>query len=142
MWTARKGRTMRLPKIEEIVTTEWARELCAHFGYAHLVERIDNTPDQFLPWKFDGASMTPDVLVAKIAGIPNLTEIALEHDLKYAYGDPGNEKAERGKADREFRADLLADGAGPVIAKAMYQAVRRGGNPPVRTSFSWGFARK
>ena len=132
---------MRLPRIGETITTERARELCAHFGCTYLLERIDSAPDTFKDWEFDGASMIPDALVSKLAGIPNLTEIALKHDLKYGYGEPGNQK-EREKADQEFKADLLADGADRIVAEVMYQAVRTFGNPPISTSFSWGFARR
>src|SRR5262245_66296451 len=123
---------MKLPIIGETVTTEWARELCEHFGYAHLVKRIDATPQNFKSWKFDGASMTPDALVSKLAGVPHLTEIALRHDLKYAYGEPGND-TERLHADNEFKAELVADGCNPAIADLMFHAVRLGGNPPIPT---------
>jgi len=133
---------MKLPAIKDVITTERARALCVHYGYTSLVERIDAAPHgTFIEWKFDGASMTPDKLLSTLAGIPNLTEIALRHDLKYAYGELGNER-ERLKADDEFKADLLADGASPFVADVMYGAVRQFGNPPFRTSFSWGFARR
>jgi hypothetical protein len=132
---------MNLPKIEDVITTARARELCVHYGYAYLVERIDAAPaGTFKEWRFDGASMTPDKLVSSLAGIPNLTEIALKHDLKYAYGELGND-AERLKADDEFKADLLVDGASRWVADIMYGAVRAGGHEAWKTSFSWGFAR-
>jgi hypothetical protein len=132
---------MDLPKIGEIVTTERARGLCAQFTFGHLVTRIQATPQAFKEWKFDGASMIPDGLVAKLASVPNLTAIALRHDLKYAYGEPGNDQ-ERQDADREFMRELIADGATEEIAEIMYRAVRLFGDPPFKTSFSWGFARK
>ena len=132
---------MNLPKIGDVITTDRARALCVHYGYAYLVERIDAAPaGTFKEWKFDGASMVPDELVSKLAGIPNLIEIALKHDLKYAYGELGND-AERLKADDEFKADLLADGASRLVADLMHQAVRKGGHERWKTSFSWGFAR-
>jgi hypothetical protein len=132
---------MELPRIGQRVTTADARALCRHFGYEFLVARIERTPEAFKDWTFDGASMVPDRLVSALAGIPNLTRIALQHDLKYAYGEPGN-KQERQKADEEFRRDLMADGASEPVAEIMFQAVRLFGDPPIRTSFSWGFARK
>ncbi len=85
--------------------------------------------------------MTPDDLVAELAHIPHLVEVALKHDLKCAYGEPGNTE-ERERADREFKADLLADGAVPAVAVAMYLAVRLFGDTPIKTSFCWAFARK
>ena len=71
-----------------------------------------------------------------------LLPVQLEHDLKYAYGEPGNTE-ERERADEEFRSDLLADGAAPEVAEVMHQAVRLFGDPPApfRTSYSWAFAR-
>lgn len=132
---------MELPRVGEFIDTERARELCAFFGLHYLVERIDkSTHDAFKTWKFDGASMVPDDLFARIAQIPSLVVIALKHDLKYAYGEPGNQR-EKERADREFKADLLADGAASVTAEVMYQAVRAFGNMP-RASFAWGFARR
>jgi hypothetical protein len=132
---------MDLPRIGEIVTTARAKALCAHFGYDVLVGRIEAAPQAFKDWKFDGASMIPDGLVAKLASIPNLTPIALRHDLKYAYGEPDN-KPERLRADQEFKAELVDDGAADEVAEIMYQAVRLFGDPPIKTSFSWGFARR
>jgi hypothetical protein len=132
---------MDLPKIGEIVTTGRAKGLCAHFGFGQLVARIEATPQAFTEWKFDGASMIPDGLVSELTNIPDLTQIALRHDLKYAYGEPGNER-EREQADQEFRRELVADGATAEVAEVMFQAVRLFGDPPIKTKFSWGFARK
>lgn len=134
---------MALPTIGEIITPERARGLCQDFGaqFTYLVERLDAQPHLFTDWVFDGASMLPDALVARIFDIPHLTTIALKHDLKYAYGDPGNE-TERLRADTEFRQDLIADSVSPLIAEAMFQAVRLGGDGPIKTSFTWGFALK
>jgi len=133
---------MNVPAIGETITTERARALCVERGviFDYIVKRIDARPDDFKSWIFDGASLVPDHLAAKILHIPNLTAIALEHDLKYAYGELGNEE-ERLRADREFRVDLLADGTDPIVAESMYTAVRIGGDQKFRTSFSWGFAR-
>jgi len=78
---------------------------------------------------------------SKVVGIPNLTEIALKHDLKYAYGAPGN-KEEKLQADKEFELELLKDGASPEIAELMFKAVDIFGDGLMKTSFSWGFARK
>ncbi|WP_027147601.1 hypothetical protein [Methylobacter tundripaludum] len=85
--------------------------------------------------------MIPDGLFSKVVGIPNLTEIALKHDLKYAYGAPGN-KEEKLQADKEFELELLKDGASPEIAELMFKAVDIFGDGLMKTSFSWGFARK
>ena len=133
---------MQLPSIGDKVTVARGLDLCRHFGYFHLADRIDRDPEAFKEFEFDGASMIPDRFVSQVARIAHLTEIALKHDLKYAYGEPGNTE-ERERADEEFRRDLLADGAAPEVAEVMYQAVRLFGDPPApfRTSYSWAFAR-
>lgn len=130
-----------IPKINDKITTDIAIELCRHYGFEYLVSRIEGNKDHFKNWVFDGASMVPDELLSKLAKIPNLTEIALKHDLKYAYGLPGD-KEEKLKADQQFKADLLKDGASDEIAGLMFQAVDIFGDGLVKTSFSWGFARK
>ncbi len=132
---------MMPPKIGEEITTERALGLCRHYRFDHLVKRIEEQPDSFKSWKFDGASMIPDKIFSKLFEIPNLTEIALRHDLKYAYGEPGNKK-EKLKADLEFELEVLDDGASYAIAKLMFSAVDVFGEGFVRTSFSWGFARR
>ncbi len=129
-----------LPKIGEIVTTERALELCAYYGFNHLAERIEDNPDLFKEWKFDGCSMTPDAVLSEIIKVPSLTEICLRHDLGYAYGDPGNEK-ERKQVDRKFQNELLSAGASEFAAKTMFEAVRIGGEEELCLPFSWSFAR-
>ena len=135
-----KGFIAELPKIDEIVTTERALELCEHYGFSHLVQRIEDNPDLFKEWKFDGCSMTPDAVLSELIKVPSLTEICLQHDLGYAYGDPGNQ-AERLTVDRKFQIDLLGGGASGFAAKAMFDAVRLGGKEELCLPFSWGFAR-
>lgn len=115
-----------LPKIGEIVTTERASGLCVQYGFNHLVQRIEDNPDLFKEWKFDGCSMTPDAVVSELIKVPSLKEICLRHDLGYAYGDPGN-KEERLIVDRKFQIDLLDGGASEFAAKTMFNAVRLGG---------------
>ena len=130
-----------LPAVGNTISLDRARALCQHYGLAHLVTRITSArPGEFKDWVFDGASMLPDDQVAELFHIPHLIEIALKHDLKYAYGEPGNDN-ERLRADQDFRQDLLADGTNPVVAEAMFQSVRLGGSGVIKTSFSWGFAR-
>ena len=135
-----KGIIAELPKIGESVTTERALELCEHYGFSHLVQRIEGNPDLFKEWKFDGCSMTPDAVLSELIKVPSLIEICLRHDLGYAYGDPGN-KEERLIVDRKFQNDLLGGGASEFAAKAMFDAVRVGGKEELCLPFSWGFAR-
>ncbi len=36
---------MNLPEINDIITTEYAKKLCEHFGYTYLVQRLEENPD-------------------------------------------------------------------------------------------------
>jgi hypothetical protein len=131
-----------LPEIGETITSARARALCLKRGpvFDYIVKRIDGNPAEFKDWIFDGASMLPDKLMARLLRIPHLTEIALKHDLKYAYGELGNEE-ERLRADRELKEDLLADGTRRWLAETIFRIVRLSGSERWKTSFSWGFAR-
>lgn len=132
---------MILPKVGDIINNERAKEICDHFGYTHLVERINAKPENYKEWTFDGASMIPDDTFAKMFNIPNLIEIALKHDLKYAYGESGN-TAEKLQADQDFEQDLINDGASPVVAKFLFKSVDKFGKEEFKTPFSWAFAKK
>jgi hypothetical protein len=133
---------MTLPAIGKTITTARARALCLERGamFDYIVKRIDDQPGDFKDWIFDGASLLPDNLISKLFHIPHLIEIALKHDLKYAYGELGNEE-ERLRADQEFKQDLLADVTHPWVAEVMFKMVRLGGSEKLKTTFSWGFAR-
>jgi len=129
-----------LPQIGEIVTTERGLKLCEHYGFNFLAERIEDNPDQFKEWEFDGCSMTPTDVVSDLIKVPSLKEICLRHDLGYAYGDPGNEE-ERIIVDKKFQNELRDGGASEFVAKSMFNAVRVGGKEKLCLPFSWGFAR-
>ncbi|MDC9728357.1 MAG: hypothetical protein PSN04_03375 [Methyloprofundus sp.] len=131
---------MELPNIGDNIDNQTAIKLCEHYGLDYLVERIQANANAFSVWEFGGASMIPDGLFSAVFNIPNLTEIALQHDLKYAYGEPGN-KEEKLRADLEFELSLLNDGASVEMAKMMFAAVDLCGDGFIRTDFSWGFAR-
>ena len=132
---------MTKPEIGDTITNEQAIELCQHYGLQYLIVRLNEQPQDFKSWIFDGASMIPDALFSKIFSVKNLIEIALRHDLKYAYGDLKNED-ERKRADDEFKSELLSDGVSKLVAYPMYCAVRIFGNSLLKTDFTWGFARK
>ncbi|MGD8389049.1 MAG: hypothetical protein PVG49_18020 [Desulfobacteraceae bacterium] len=136
---------MRLPEIGEVVTTEWALELCRDFGLEHLAERIKADPEAFQPWRFDGCSCLPDEMLGILASGDwrQITyECCLPHDLAYAYGEPGN-KDERRRSDRKLERDLIERaGMAPWIAAMFHAGVRAGGSEELGLSFSWGFARR
>ncbi|PLY02549.1 MAG: hypothetical protein C0623_03550 [Desulfuromonas sp.] len=128
-----------LPEIGETITTERAIELCRHYRFQYLVDRITAHPERYKSWRFDGVSMAPDGLFAWLFGIPNITEIALRHDLKYAYGEKGN-TAERRAADLALKQEIKEDGGSAWIARVMFKAVNRFGKEKYQTSYSWAFA--
>jgi len=135
-----KRNIAELPKIGDIVTTERGLALCEHYGLNYLADRIEDNPDLFKEWEFDGCSMTPTEVLSELIKVPSLTEICLRHDLGYAYGEPGDEE-ERLIVDKKFQNELRDGGASEFAAKAMFGAVRAGGKEKLCLSFSWGFAR-
>ena len=136
---------MELPKIGEVVTTPQAIELCRHFGFDSIVERIESNPETYKEWEFDGCSGLPDEIMGFFTGCrwEDITyRCCLPHDLRYAYGKPGD-KAERKATDEQFYEDLVSRaGMKKWCAEAFLAAVRIGGAEAFGLSFSWGFARK
>ncbi len=136
---------MEMPKIGDKISTGQALELCRHFGLSHLVERIESNPNIFKPWIFDGCSMVPDELLGLFTGCDwkDITfKCCLPHDLKYAYGEPGNIK-ERKEADIFFHSDLIVKAKmDEWLANVFKIAVEIGGSEKFGLSFSWAFARK
>ncbi len=117
--------------------------MCRHFGLDYLVERIESNPDGYNNWTFDGCSGLPDEIIGLFTGCDwkDITfKCCLPHDLRYAYGDPGN-AAERAETDDQFRHDLVNKaGMRESLTYAFFAAVRIGGAEEFGLSFSWGFA--
>lgn len=138
---------MRLPEIGETITNERGIELCRHFGLLHLAERISRHPEQFDSWVFDGCSCVPDAMLAPFAGKGyswrDITDkCALPHDLKYAYGSPGD-VLEKETADSEFKADLINHaGMSHVLAVLLEKLVAIFGAEKLGLDFTWAFARR
>ncbi len=133
-----------IPKIDDKtieignkITTEMALELCKHYGFGHLISRIEEDQESFKDWIFDGASTIPDELFSRIFDIPSLTDISLRHDLKYAYGEPGNKEKKR-SLKRGYLTMVLRQKSQISCSKLSTLF----GDGLVKTSFSWGFARK
>lgn len=93
-----------------------------------------------------GAVTIPTDFITDLASVPRVafaywiaggrgTRSAILHDFAYQFGywfrSAGSMiRVSKAEADTEFRVSLLADpisGAGPIIASAMYAAVRIGG---------------
>jgi hypothetical protein len=134
-----------LPNIGDVITTEEALGLCRHFSLDDLVQRIEDAPEAYKEWKFDGCSCLPDEVMGLFTGCDwqDITyKCCLPHDLRYAYGEPGNEN-EREQADKAFYNDLVVKGGMKEwCASAFLLAVRLGGAEEFGLSFSWGFAQQ
>jgi len=133
------------PKIGDLITTERALALCRHFGLNHLIRRIEEAPEAYKAWTFDGCSCLPDEVMGLVTGCDwqDITDqCCLPHDLRYAYGELGNEE-EREEADEAFYSDLVAKaGMEEWRASTFLIAVRVGGVEKFGLSFSWGFAHR
>ena len=136
---------MKLPEIGDIITTQKATELCAHFDLNYLVDRITANPESYKAWSFDGCSGLPDELMGLFTGCDwkDITyKCCLPHDLCYAYGETGNE-IEREQVDKNFHHDLVTKaGMRKWVASVFLSSVRIGGAEELGSSFSWGFAHK
>lgn len=136
---------MKLPEIGDIITTQKAVELCAHFDLNYLVDRITANPGSYKPWSFDGCSGLPDEVMGLFTGCDwkDITyKCCLTHDLCYAYGEIGN-NIEREQIDKNFFNDLVTKaGMRKWLASVFLSAVRIGGAGELGLSFSWGFAHK
>lgn len=134
---------MKLPKINETITTRDAPALCRHFGLDYLAARIESDPKAYREWIFDGCSGLPDELMGLFTGCrwEDITyQCCLPHDLGYAYGDLANH-TERKMVDEKFHNDLLTRaGMKCWAAAAFLAAVRVGGAEIFGLPFSWGFA--
>jgi hypothetical protein len=136
---------MQLPFIGDTITTEKAIALCNHFDLHHLVRRIESAPGKYRDWEFDGCSGLPDEMMGLFTGCDwqDITyKCCLPHDLRYAYGETGNEM-ERKEADQELYHNLVNNaGMKEWCAAAFLAVVRIGGVEHLGLSFSWGFAHK
>lgn len=136
---------MKLPEINDMITTEQALELCKHFKLDYLIERIESNSDKYKTWKFDGCSGLPDEVMGFFTGCEwkDITyKCCLPHDLCYGYGELGN-KIERKRVDIKFCSDLVVKAhMKEWCASAFLAAVRVGGSEAFGLSFSWGFAHK
>ena len=132
---------IKLPEIGDWIDNDRAIELCLHFGFDELANRISNSAfGEFDPWKFDGASMIPDHIVAVMINVDADALIceALKNDLFYAYGELGNNE-EKLAVDFTLGQGLLTIGASAKASRAAFIAVDTFGHVPL--GFEWGFAR-
>lgn len=137
--------TIKLPEIGDTINNREGILLCRYFKLGYLAKRIEQNPERYKDWKFDGCSMIPDELAGLFTGCDwkDITfKCCLPHDLKYAYGKPGDQ-VERKEADNElflnlkFKAHMIE-----WLAEVFKSAVEIGGAEWMGTSFSWAFAHK
>lgn len=139
---------VKMPEIGDVITVDWGLALCQELGLDYLVERLMNHPERYKPFKFDGVSGIND----KFLGVLNggkwhlFTQIALPHDLAFAYGTLGREDEEKQEAewkvanDRFERECVTIALASPDDAAFARQLVERGGREELHLPWSWGFA--
>lgn len=132
-------------KIGDVITPGLGWKLCNHFGFEYLTDRLEQNPQLYKAFKFDGASCLYDKPVATIFGMnpAKFTYLAaLPHDLCYAYGKLGDDK-EKENVDLEFRYNLIHRcGLSKFWSFIFYSAVKVGGVQILNTSFTWGFANR
>ena len=108
-------------------------------------EGIENNPERYKSWEFDGCSGLPDQIMGFFTGCSweEITyKCCLPHDLCYGYGEEGND-IERERVDLKFYSNLVTKaGMKKWQASAFLAAVRAGGSEVFGFSFSWGFAHK
>ena len=136
---------MAYPEIGDTVTTDQALDLCRHFKLDYVTARIENHPEHYKSWKFDGCSGLPDEVMGLFTGCDwrDITyKCCLPHDLGYGYGELGND-IERKRVDLKFYSDLVTKaGMKKWQASAFLAGVRIGGPEAFGLSFSWGFAHR
>lgn len=133
---------MRYPKTGETTTVARGIELCEHFGLFDISEKLRKNPDRYRSFEFDGCSRIPDGLVARLSSMSEYAltyKCCLPHDLKYAYGDPGDRKA-FDVANHELKLDIVSNGGAYMIANMFYDFTDLFGWEDGDHSFSWGFA--
>lgn len=140
---------MKIPQIGDTITTQWALELCEYFGLDYLVKRIQDNPDAYRDWEFDGCSGFRDQLLRyfkwliKAAWQDITNECCLPHDLSFAYGDPGNKK-EFKMVNKKFFIDLVKVGTKAWAARIFKYAVKTFGwkNFRFNRNYKWAYALK
>ncbi|MEY3220038.1 MAG: hypothetical protein RIT27_1395 [Pseudomonadota bacterium] len=125
---------MELPKINEEVSLEKLKDICAYFNLPALWKKIEQDPPP-RPFKSDGCTYWFN----EWKGV-DIYPACFLHDLKYWAGYP-HEEVERLIADAELMIDVAKLLHSTKMAETMFFGVRIGGNEAFKRSFSWGFGR-
>jgi hypothetical protein len=125
---------MELPAINEEVSLDRIKEICAHYHLEDLWKKIETDPPARV-FKSDGCTGWVD----SWKGV-DIYSACFLHDLKYWAGHPG-EDVDRLVADAEMMIDVARLQNSTNLAEVMFHGVRVGGNEKLKSSFSWGFGR-
>lgn len=120
--------------MNQVVSFEQIRGICAHFGLQALWTKIEKDPPP-RPFASDGCTGW----FTEWQGV-SLYAPCFLHDLKYWAGYPG-EDVERLVADAELMIDVARVLGSTNMAEVMFRGVRIGGREGFHASFSWGFGR-
>lgn len=132
-------------KIGDTITVEDGIEIANQLGLTYISNRLNDHPERYEDFIFDGCSCLPDEMLGFFTGCKweDITyKCCLEHDIQYAYGDLNND-CEKKIADRLFEENLIKKaGMNSWMAKVFLAAVKIGGAEEFGLSFSWGFANR
>ncbi|MCK4815072.1 hypothetical protein KA005_04820, partial [bacterium] len=85
-------------KIGDIITPDMGLELANYFGLTYIASRIEDQPDMYKDFTFDGCSCVPDELLGLFTGCKwkDITyKCCLQHDIQYAYGNIENDREKK-----------------------------------------------
>lgn len=125
---------MDLPGINEEVSLDQIKEICAFYELPELWRKIEADPP-IRAFKSDGCTGWVD----SWKGV-DIYPACFLHDLKYWAGHPG-EDVDRLVADAEMMIDIARLQNSTNLAEVMFHGVRVGGHEKLKSSFSWGFGR-
>lgn len=132
-------------KIGDTITIDKGLEIAKHLDIEYVIERIENNPDTYTEFIFDGCSCIPDEMLGLFTGCKwkDITYMCcLPHDIQYAYGRHGDD-FEKEYADELFKDNLIKKAKmNSWMAKIFLFAVKTGGVEELGFGFSWGFANK
>ncbi len=110
------------------------RRLAAGLCAAMAIAGCASTPQAGLqPFTTDGCSMFPD---RSLTGSADWCHCCVAHDLAYWRGGTAEQRLQ---ADEQLKACVQQSTGDAALAQMMFNGVRVGGSPELRTSFRWGY---
>lgn len=130
--------------IGDVISPATGLQIANQLGMQHIVERIESEPERYADFRFDGVSGAPDWMAALFFGVDetDLTyKVAIPHDWRFAYGQPGNAK-EESMANKEFCDNLVKVGVKEWKVRVALELVKTLGSEKLPFNFCWAFASK